>query len=252
MLQKGFSVKQIDSKTWQIEETDTRMGVYFYLVVGEKKAMMIDTGLGGFNLKAIAAVLTDLPVEAINTHGHLDHSGGNGDFDKIYLFPEDKADYIKCARGESFIKPVRPVPEETIDLYDGEEFDLGGRTLRVIKTPGHSPGSCVVLDVEHRYLYTGDHCCRGEVMIMTNAASSVEEYRDSMQRVLDIYDQFDMSYPGHLDAQVGKDVLTRIWQLASDIVDGKVVGEERTGRMTYRVASDHEIAIAYRPDRVKR
>lgn len=252
MLQKGFSVKQLDEKTWQIEETDTKMGVYLYLVVGEKKAMMIDAGLGGFDLKAIASVITDLPLETINTHGHLDHTGGNADFEKVYLFPDDKEDYIKCARGESFIKPVRPVPEETVDLYDGEEFDLGGRTLRVIKTPGHSAGSCIILDVEHRYLYTGDHCCRGEVMLMMNKNTSIEEYRESMQKVLDMFDDFDVSLPGHLDPQVDKDVLTRIWQLADDIYTGKKVGDERKGRTTYCVASDNEIAIAYDPARIKR
>ena len=47
------------------------------LVEGSEKALLIDTLVGVGSLKAYVRELTDLPVQVVNTHGHLDHCGGN-------------------------------------------------------------------------------------------------------------------------------------------------------------------------------
>lgn len=51
-----------------------------YLVEGEKKALLIDALTGVGSLKAFVRELTDLPVEVVNTHGHLDHCGADFEF----------------------------------------------------------------------------------------------------------------------------------------------------------------------------
>ena len=53
-----------------------------YLVVGEDRGVMIDTGFGTENVQAFVQTLTDKPVDWVaNTHGHFDHTGGNGWFE---------------------------------------------------------------------------------------------------------------------------------------------------------------------------
>lgn len=68
---------------------------YMYLVVGEEKAALIDTGMGFPGLRQLVERLTDKPVIVLNTHGHLDHIGGNDEFGCIYLHPDDLAVYAE-------------------------------------------------------------------------------------------------------------------------------------------------------------
>lgn len=68
---------------------------YMYLVAGEEKAALIDTGMGFPGLRQLVERLTDKPVIVLNTHGHLDHIGGNDEFDYIYLHPDDLTVYVE-------------------------------------------------------------------------------------------------------------------------------------------------------------
>lgn len=57
-------------------------GVASSLITGKTKALLIDTGYGYGDLKAVVRSLTDLPLRVVNTHCHLDHAGGNYLFQK--------------------------------------------------------------------------------------------------------------------------------------------------------------------------
>jgi len=46
-------------------------------------------------------------------------------------------------------------------LHDGDKIDLGGRTLQVIGTPGHTPDAIALLDQKNGLLFTGDTFMRG-------------------------------------------------------------------------------------------
>lgn len=219
-MEIGYTVKQLDEHTWQFEETNTRMGVYFYLLEGDTRAALVDAGLGNIDLGGIVRGLTDKPVFVIDTHSHGDHVGGNADFTEIYLHPADREGYLRECAGMGPGRLPRPIPTETLPMEDGQEFDLGGRTLRVIHTPGHSDGSCCILDVERRLLYTGDCCCRGEVLAFAPIAG-IAGYRDTMRRLLDLGDAYDTTWPGHLESPVDKDVLRRILALAEDAAAGR-------------------------------
>ena len=50
--------------------------VYSYLVEGDERAVLLDTGCGLGDLKAYVESLTDKPYEVVLTHGHVDHAGG--------------------------------------------------------------------------------------------------------------------------------------------------------------------------------
>ena len=115
-MESEYSVKEIAPRSFMIEETRGAFQVWMYLIEGDEKAILIDTGLGNLDVGAIAASLTKKPVEVINTHCHGDHIGGNGDFSKIYLSPKDRKGYLDQIAGNAPGRLVRPVPTETADI----------------------------------------------------------------------------------------------------------------------------------------
>ena len=56
-----------------------------YLVEGDKRALLIDTGLGAVDMQSEIAELTSLPYDVVNTHGHGDHTGGNIYYPAVYM-----------------------------------------------------------------------------------------------------------------------------------------------------------------------
>ncbi len=62
---------------------------FFYLVIGKERAAFIDTGYGFGDLNAFARQFTDLPLLVLNTHGHLDHAGGDFQFPEAFACEED-------------------------------------------------------------------------------------------------------------------------------------------------------------------
>src|SRR5699024_4789813 len=85
-----FTVEQIDEKTFAISEYGHWEKVHSYLLIGEKKAGLIDTGLGIDNIKRVTDQLTDLPIIVLTTHVHWDHIGSHGEFEHIYVHQDDE------------------------------------------------------------------------------------------------------------------------------------------------------------------
>ncbi|WP_368505088.1 MBL fold metallo-hydrolase [Alkalihalophilus sp. As8PL] len=172
-----FTVTQIDEDTFAISEYGHWEKVHSFLVMGDEKAALIDTGLGIDNIKRITDQLTTLPIIVITTHVHWDHIGSHGEFETIYVHKEEEdwlINGIKKLPIEQIRKDVsrditKPTPE-TFDpktyqpfkgkptgvLEDGDEIELGNRTLTIHHTPGHSPGHIAIYDQRKGYLFTGD------------------------------------------------------------------------------------------------
>src|SRR5512135_2508944 len=71
--QPWFEVYKLNAKTWAIYEPYQFEETLSYLVEGDKKAILIDTGDGIGNIKALAEELTKMPFWVVNTHTHVDH-----------------------------------------------------------------------------------------------------------------------------------------------------------------------------------
>ena len=80
---------KINDKTWRIEDGMVR----FYLLCGDEKAALVDTGMNVPEARTIAEGLTDLPVILINTHADPDHISGNGAFEEFYMSPAEEDNY---------------------------------------------------------------------------------------------------------------------------------------------------------------
>lgn len=77
-----FQSKEVQKNTWLI----TSHGSTCYLCAGEKQGVVIDTGDSYGNLREYCEKLCGKPVKtALNTHGHFDHTGLNGYFEKAYM-----------------------------------------------------------------------------------------------------------------------------------------------------------------------
>lgn len=146
-----------------------------YLVVGEKRAILFDTGMGISDIKKVVAELTRLPVTVLNSHTHDDHVGDNWEFDSVYGMDTDFT--RKNAQGSREDAQAEITPDQICGelpkgfdpkaystrpwktakyIHDGDRLDLGGRTIEVIATPGHTPDAISLLDRANGLLFTGD------------------------------------------------------------------------------------------------
>ena len=119
---EGYTVQLVAEDVWAIDEFGADI---IYLVKGEKSAAVIDTGSGFGNLKKVIETLTDLPYVVLNTHGHLDHVGGNHEFGKAYLSEKDfkMADTEKLRSGwKKYVEKTKKEPG-----FYGTEYIIEGR-----------------------------------------------------------------------------------------------------------------------------
>lgn len=149
-----FTVKQIDDETFAISEYGHWEKVHSYLLIGEGKAALIDMGLGIDNIKRITDQLTDFPIVVITTHVHWDHTGSHCEFENIYVHKDEEDWMINGIKGLPIEQIRRDVSRDiTVTtpisfnlatytpfkgepkglLNDGDEMDLGNRTLIILK-----------------------------------------------------------------------------------------------------------------------
>ncbi len=174
-MDRWFTVEQLDGDTFAVSEYKHWEEPHCYLLCGTKRALLIDTGLGVSALKPVIDGLTDLPVTVAATHIHWDHIGGLGQFpdfgvheaEKEWIsgrFPLPLSVVKKNLTGRPCDFPVEFSPEnykifqgEPRTVFrDGDRFELGGRQITAIHTPGHSPGHCCFYEPDRGYLYAGD------------------------------------------------------------------------------------------------
>jgi glyoxylase-like metal-dependent hydrolase (beta-lactamase superfamily II) len=77
-----FHVRPVADGVWLLAEPGH---VNSWLIVGDQRAAVIDTGLGIASIRAVAQRLTSVPLVVINTHHHVDHIGGNHEFSEIAI-----------------------------------------------------------------------------------------------------------------------------------------------------------------------
>ncbi len=186
------------------------------LVVGSEKAAVIDGGMGWGDLPNAVRTITDKPLLLFNTHSHIDHVGSNGQFSEpIYMGAED----IAAMQGGSLVDfrkrtiagRIASMGEESVKHMDleeyyhrgngtlvpcqeGDRFDLGDLTLRVIATPGHSAGGRSFFIEELGLLYTGDavFAC---TLCFGRGSSPRQAHIESLKKMLAL--PFTEAYSGH-------------------------------------------------------
>ena len=199
----------INENSWRIEDR----GVRCFLLTGSEKALLIDSGRELHTARDIAESLTDLPVMLLNTPADGDHTGSNEQFESFYMHPDEEAHFRRGGRGGTII-PVR----------EGDNLDLGGRELRIIDLPGHTPGSIAVLDVGNRVLISGDPVQEHGRIFMFGAHRNMENYIRSLEHLETFTAEFDEIWPSHADIPISPALIRKLHDGARDVLDGKVAG----------------------------
>jgi glyoxylase-like metal-dependent hydrolase (beta-lactamase superfamily II) len=189
-----FHSRLIHTNTWLILGD----GSNSYLVVGDKWGLMIDTGFATENIQVYAQSLTDKPViMAANTHGHFDHTGGNGWFTHAYM----SAKALEIAKVPYASLDASKYPTEYIVTIvgDGDKIDFGDRTLDVIEIPAHAPSSIAFLDRKERIMFTGDEVGSGVMLVwmQDEPQPTVEQHANNMEKLLLHRHEFDFICGGH-------------------------------------------------------
>jgi hydroxyacylglutathione hydrolase len=264
-LSPDFSSIRITARVTRIYD---RLDAQMYLVEGEQRALLVDTGFGVGDLASFIEGLTVKPITVVITHGHLDHAFGAGWFDDVHMayadFPvhaihkEWVAEVHDEARREGRIVAPAASPERFHDLGGGKVFDLGGITVRTIRMPGHTPGSHGVLLCEERTLITGD-AANQRTFLFADDSSTVTAYSGMLQRVLDetsgLYDRVFIS---HATGDAPVTVLQDLIELSGRVVagtDDKIPFSFREfsallARQVLEGIEDPRANLVYRPDRV--
>ena len=171
------------------------MGVCMTLILGNRKALFFDTGYGLEDVCSYAASLTSLPLTVLLSHGHHDHALGSVWFKDVMLSEKEKTVYetytslpwrqhvLNQAAQKNLNWPDDYLtrPSAAAHTAESDLLDLGGRTVRLLPLPGHTPGSIMLLT--DGVLLTGDNW-NPETWCFFPEAESVLTLRKSLQTVL--------------------------------------------------------------------
>lgn len=193
----------------------------YYLISGNQKALMIDTGNGHDDVMALAREIVSVPIEVINTHGHCDHVYGNMYCIEAWMHPND---YFICEEHFLF-EAVHKINEDAkccplLPAYKGQIFDLGGIELEVIELFGHTPGSIGLLDRKHRILFSGD-AINPYIWLQLEESLPLSVFKKNIENMLKEYgDVFDYHLSGHTKELIPKAAIGELLKATDEILVG--------------------------------
>lgn len=236
--------------------------VISYLVIGSEKAMLVDTGMGLGNIKAVVEHLTCKPVVVVNSHSHFDHVSDNWRFDEVHLLdvmlpgalgaedsgPVRSCDVLRAGSSmpsddenctlEAYQMPGSPDPSEfwfdytdltakpcnVVPINEGHVFDLGGGlSFRVIATPGHSDDGLMLVSDEYKMVFTGDTIYPGALYAHLSQ-SNLKLYRDVVAGLADEYADYTL-FCSHNNPMWEGSVLGDIAAAFDEVIAKKDSGE---------------------------
>lgn len=245
-----FEVYKLPNGVFALIENGHIQGVCSFLIIGSKKALRFDTGMGIGNISKIVRQLTDLEIIVVNSHTHFDHIGDDWRFPAIHVYANEDAinvlikgfthwDVRYDSDAELFTKEyppgfdpkkyyIEPVSEENIRmLREGDIIDIGNRKLEVLHTPGHSQDSIMLLDRESRILFTGDTFCEWmfaffDSRLPNYGLSNLKEYVQTMKYVAGLVPYLDYLYPSHGKPLADPAILIPVANAFEQIIRGDV------------------------------
>jgi len=225
-----------------------------YLILGDKRALLFDTGMGISDVKKVVAELTKLPVVVLNSHTHDDHVGGNWEFDTVYGM--DTAFTRQNARGSredaqaelttdqicgALPKGFDPKSYQTRPwkitkfIHDGDHIDLGGRTIEVIATPGHTPDAISLFDRANGLLFTGDTYYPAPIWLY-RPETDLDAYARSIRRLAALAPQVKIVLGAHNIPVAKPTVLAELVEAFDAVRAGKVKPTpDSPGKVLYKM-----------------
>jgi glyoxylase-like metal-dependent hydrolase (beta-lactamase superfamily II) len=246
-----FEVYKIRPGIFAIYEPHQLEEVISYLIVGNDRALLFDTGMGISNIQTVVAGLTKLPVSVLNSHTHNDHVGDNWRF--TYIYGMDTEFTRANARGSKEDAQAELAPDEicgalpagfdanayatkpfhiTHWLHDDDQIDLGGRVLKVISTPGHTPDAIALLDRANGLLFTGDTFYAGPIYLY-RPETDLDAYLASVQKLAALAPHLQLLLPAHNVPVARPSILSKVVIAMEQVRRGEVKPIANDGKHEY-------------------
>jgi len=233
-----FTIENIDDDTYVISEYKHWEETHAYLLNGAKYSLLIDTGLGIMNIYDEVIKLTDKPIIAVATHIHWDHIGGHKYFPNFYVHKDE----VNWLTGE-FPLTIEQIKEYVVErcelpedfdvnnyeffqgnatrvLNDNDTIDIGGRTIQVLHTPGHSPGHMCFYEKSAYYLFTGDLVYK-DTLLAYFPSTDPEAYLSSIERIAAL--PVKRVFPAHHDLDIQTSIIEEMKMAFNQLkTDGKL------------------------------
>ena len=225
-----------------------------YLIIGEQRALLFDTGMGISDIRKVTTELTKLPVMVLNSHTHDDHVGGNWQFETIYGMNTDFT--RKNARGSREDAQAEITPDQicgslpkgfdatayatrpwkiTKYTHDGDYIDLGRRTIEVIATAGHTPDAISLLDRANGLLFTGDTYYPAPIWLF-RPETDLDAYAASIRKLAALAPDVKLVLGAHNIPIAPPAVLARLVAAFAEVRAGKIAATpDSPGRVLYKV-----------------
>lgn len=174
---------------------------YIFGSAKEKEVVIIDPGGSPELILSVLYGLTARVRYIINTHGHMDHITANRQIKRrtgaeICIHRADSEMLIDSRKNFSdlMVTPVTSPPADRL-LNDGDVINVGELKLKVIHTPGHSPGGISL--VSDGLIFTGDTLFAGSIGRWDFPGASYNLLLASVRNKLLVLDEDMIVYPGH-------------------------------------------------------
>lgn len=181
-------------------------GSHVYLIKGQVKNVLIDTGMAA-NFPALEASLLDLNLMpsdidfVILTHEHFDHIGATSFFFKTAVVAAHRLAANKIELQDEFVTMMKSGDKSSIPfradvwLEQDTTIDLGNYRLRTLHSPGHTSGCICLYEYNERLLFTGDAIFAGGTLSGILSSGNISDYMSSLTRLSTL--RINEFYPGH-------------------------------------------------------
>lgn len=176
-----------------------------YLAINKetKEAIIIDPGDDADRIGMRLMQLEAKPVAILLTHGHFDHAGAAkalaAQYDILVYAHEKEAETLEDSR-MNLSGPLAggaTTYHADVFLKDEQELTLAGLHMRVLFTPGHTPGGCCYYFPREDVLFSGDSLFCGSVGRTDFPGGSMRTLVDSVRNKLMSLPENTIVYPGH-------------------------------------------------------
>jgi hydroxyacylglutathione hydrolase len=196
--------------TIYIDGVDTNC--YIFGSKKTKDVVVIDPGAEPEKIKALIAKEGLAPKCIINTHGHIDHIGANKDMGLPVYIHEKDANFLTnpLLSLAAFYGKLKGSPRASRILKDNDEIEISKIKLKVIHTPGHTPGGIALH--YNGIVFTGDTLFSQGIGRTDLPYGSEKDIKDSIQNKLFKLDDNTAVFPGHGEiTTIGREKRTNPW-----------------------------------------